>query len=69
MTAVEPETFEHDLFIVHIGDLQGCQVSGIRGHHANHAVGENAPKPVLDKIRSGDLLAHIEHVVAGALTV
>jgi len=54
--------------IRNVGDLVRFQVSGIRVHAATLAVGENVPNPVLDKIRSSDLVAHVEHVVAGELT-
>jgi predicted Ser/Thr protein kinase len=55
--------------ISNLGDLIRVQNIGVQTHMARPLVGESAPRAVLDKVRSGDLIAHVEHARAGDLTV
>jgi predicted Ser/Thr protein kinase len=55
--------------IRNVGDLVRLQTSGVQARLAKPVVREQAPKPVLDKLRSGDLVAHVEHVALGEITV
>jgi hypothetical protein len=52
-----------------VGDIIRGQADGIQVRLARPIVGENAPRTVLDKIRPGDLVAHVEHARLGELTV
>jgi predicted Ser/Thr protein kinase/protocatechuate 3,4-dioxygenase beta subunit len=54
--------------IRNVNDLDRLSISGMRTQFAKLVVAGNTAKPVLDKMRSGDLVAHIEHVAAGELT-
>jgi hypothetical protein len=55
--------------ISNVGDLIRGQSGGVQTHMARPLVGENVPRALLDKVRSGDLVAHVEHARAGDLTV
>jgi predicted Ser/Thr protein kinase len=55
--------------IRNVGDLVRLQTSGVQARLAKPVVREQAPRPVLDKLRSGDLVAHVEHVALGEITV
>jgi hypothetical protein len=55
--------------IRNVAELIRFQVSGMRIHLAKLAAPDSVPAPVRDKLRPGDLVSHIEHVVAGDLTV
>jgi hypothetical protein len=52
-----------------LGDLLRGQNAATQVHLARPVVGENVPRTVLDKIRPGDLVAHVEHARLGELTV
>jgi hypothetical protein len=54
--------------IANLGELLRSQSKGVQTHFAAPVVGENVPRAVLDKIRPGDLVAHIEHARPGDLT-
>jgi hypothetical protein len=54
--------------IRNLGELIRAQNAGVQTHMARPMVGESVPRPVLDKVRSGDLVAHIEHASPGELT-
>ncbi|MEO7730515.1 MAG: hypothetical protein ABIY55_06045, partial [Kofleriaceae bacterium] len=45
------------------------QAMGIQVAFAKPVVGENVPAAALAKIRAGDLVAHVDHVVPGDITV
>jgi hypothetical protein len=51
------------------GDLLHLQAAGQLLAYAKPVAGENVPTPVADKVRAGDLVAHIEHGGPGELTV
>ena len=55
--------------ISNVGDLIRGQSGGVQTHMARPLVGENVPRALLGKVRSGDLIAHVEHTRAGELTV
>jgi hypothetical protein len=50
-------------------DFKRLSTSDVQSHFAMPVVGQNAPRPVLDQIRPGDLAAHIEHAAQGDLTI
>ena len=52
-----------------VGDLMRFAATGEQTYYARPVVGENAPPATLGTIRTGDLVAHIEHATPGALTV
>ena len=51
------------------GDLMRLQAPAVQGDHAKPIGGDSIPEPVRDKIRTGDLVAHIAHAEPGELTV
>jgi hypothetical protein len=52
-----------------LGDLARAGRMGLSSRLAKPVAGEDVPRAVLDKIRPGDLVAHIEHAEPGELTV
>ena len=54
--------------IRNLGELIRAQNAGVQTHMAQPMVGESVPRAVLDKVRTGDLVAHIEHASPGELT-
>src|SRR5262249_52760626 len=52
-----------------VGDLAQFRGAGVQTHFAKPIVGENVPKAASDKIRTGDLVAHVEHARPGELLV
>jgi len=54
--------------IRNLGELIRAQNAGVQTHMARPMVGESVPRAVLDRVRSGDLVAHIEHATPGELT-
>jgi predicted Ser/Thr protein kinase len=49
-------------------DLARLQVTGVQVRFARPIVGESAPRATLGVLRSGDLVAHVEHASLGELT-
>jgi hypothetical protein len=54
--------------IRNLGELIRAPNAGVQAHMARPMVGESVPHAVIDKVRSGDLVAHIEHASAGEIT-
>ena len=54
-----------------VRDLDRVRFQGVgtQTRYAIPVVGENAPKELLGRLQSGDLIGHFEHARAGALTV
>jgi predicted Ser/Thr protein kinase len=50
-------------------DLMRIQVASVQGYYAKPIGGDSIPEPARDKIRPGDLVAHIAHAGPGELTV
>jgi hypothetical protein len=55
--------------IATIDDFSRLPFTGMQTRFAVPVSGENAPRPVLDQLRPGDLIAHVEHASTGELTV
>jgi tRNA A-37 threonylcarbamoyl transferase component Bud32 len=51
-----------------LGDVIRLQGAGVQSYYPKPTGGEDVPKAVLDKIRAGDLVAHVEHAGLGELT-
>src|SRR5262249_48310958 len=51
-----------------VGELIRMQSVGLQTHMARPLVGESVPRAALDRVRSGDLIAHVEHASLGELT-
>ena len=54
--------------IATMDDLVRLQITGVQIRFARPVVGENAPRAALGVLRSGDLVAHVEHAGLGELT-
>jgi hypothetical protein len=54
--------------ITSMDDFARLHITGIQARFARPVVGEQAPRPALRELRSGDLVAHIEHAGLGELT-
>ena len=55
--------------IASIDDLRRLQITSMQTRFARPVVGENVPHRALDKIRPGDLVAHVDHAALGDLTI
>lgn len=58
---------EHE--IARMDDLRRLSIKGSLSHFARPVARDGGPRAVFDKLRPGDLLAHIEHAGTGELTV
>jgi predicted Ser/Thr protein kinase len=55
--------------IRNVGDLIRLQAAAVQSYYAKPVGGDDVLPPVHDQIRTGDLVAHIEHAGLGDLTV
>jgi predicted Ser/Thr protein kinase len=55
--------------IASVDDLRRLEITSMQTRFARPVIGENVPHRALDKIRPGDLVAHVDHAALGDLTI